>query len=332
MFDKIDDFKKNFDWINKVQPENFESAALTIFKYQSANNPIYKAYIEAIGVQPNKVKRMVDIPFLPINFFKTHKVLCQDVNADIYFESSGTTSTTNSRHYLVDTDLYRSSFLHHFHSFYGNPEDYIFFCLLPSYLERNNSSLVFMADELIKRSTYPESAFYLNEWEKLSIELEKTAKNKQKALLLGVTFALLDFSEAYPMDLSDVIVMETGGMKGRREEWTRHEIHDFLKEKWNLENVHSEYGMTELFSQAYSKGKGIYYPGNTMKISIRDRNDPLSNFESGSGCLNIIDLANIFTCSFIATEDMGKVHTDGSFEIYGRMDYSALRGCSLMAV
>lgn len=333
MFDNIDEFKRNFDWIGRIRSENFETAALSVFRFQSMHNPVYRAYLNAIGVAPHTVGTAQQIPFLPISFFKTHRVLCEGEKAALdYFESSGTTSTGNSRHYVVDKELYKACFLNHFRQFYGLPEDYVFFCLLPSYLERGHSSLVFMANELIRQSGHKESAFYLHDFEKLFIALQKTVAQGQKAILLGVTFALLDFSETFPMDLSSVIVMETGGMKGRREEWTRQQVHGYLKKQWNLPSVHSEYGMTELFSQAYSKGEGVYKTPSVMRVSVRDESDPLSNYHSGSGCLNITDLGNLYSCAFIATDDIGKVYQNGSFEVHGRIDYAALRGCSLMVV
>lgn len=332
MFDNINDFKRNFVWVERLKAADFEAAAQLIFRYQATENPVYKAYLKAIGVDFRSVSKWEQIPFLPISFFKTHQVLCEGYETDDYFESSGTTATGNSRHYLADKELYKACFLHHFQEFYGNPNDFVFFCLLPSYLERKHASLVYMAEELIQKSEHQESAFYLHDFEKLARNLEIAVKQKKKVVLLGVTFALLDFAEQYPMDLSSVIVMETGGMKGRREEWIRSQVHDFLKKNWNLASVHSEYGMTELFSQVYSKGEGIYRAPNLMRVSVRDQNDPLANYITGNGCLNITDLGNLYSCSFIATDDIGKVHPDHNFEVMGRIDYAALRGCSLMVV
>lgn len=332
MFDNINDFKNNFAWVSEINDSNFENAALTIFHFQASYNPVYRAYLQAIHISESQVNALSDIPFLPISFFKTHRVLCEGEEASEYFESSGTTATVNSRHYLPDLKLYETCFRHHFKTFYGNPKDYIFLCLLPSYLERGRSSLVYMANDLIKLSGQSESAFYLKDFEKLTEALEKIVHQGKPAILLGVTFALLDFAEFTPMDLSSVIVMETGGMKGRRKEWTRKQVHDFLKEKWALSAIHSEYGMTELFSQAYSKSDGLYQSQEIMRVSVRDENDPLSNFSKGKGCLNIIDLGNLYSCSFIATDDLGEVYSDGRFEVNGRIDYAALRGCSLMVV
>lgn len=332
MFDNIEDFKKDFNWVGQLNRANYEQAALTLFRFQAKKNPVYKAYIESIGIDQNTVQYADEIPFLPISFFKSHQVICSDFQANDFFESSGTTATVNSRHYFPDTKLYQTCFLHHFQAFYGAPSQYVFFCLLPSYLEREHASLVCMAETLIKKSNHRESAFYLHDFQKLSEELAKAIKTKKKIILLGVTFALLDFAEAYPMDISSVIVMETGGMKGRREEWTRPQVHEFLKEKWNLPAVHSEYGMTELFSQAYSDGEGLFWPANLMRLSVRDRDDPFSNFRTGNGCINVMDLGNLYSCGFIATDDLGEVNADGSFRILGRIDYAALRGCSLLSV
>ena len=319
-------------WPAQVNNDNFDAYALAVFLYQYKNNEVYNRFVTAINRKLEDVKSIADIPFLPISFFKTHKIVSGKFDTNLIFESSGTTSTQNSRHYIKSPQVYKNAFLKIFNEFYGAPQDYVFLCLLPSYLERGNSSLVYMADELIRESGRPESGFYLNEWQQLAATLKDLQGKKQKVMLLGVTFALLDFAEQYPMDLSGIIVMETGGMKGRREEWTRGQVHNFLKEKWNLADIHSEYGMTELLSQAYSLGNGIFTLPSTMKISVRDENDPFDLKMKGSGCLNIIDLANIHSCSFIATDDIAKIAADGSFEVLGRLDNSALRGCSLMVV
>jgi len=319
-------------WPAQVNNDNFDAYALAVFLYQYKNNEVYNHFVTAINRNVEDVKSIADIPFLPISFFKTHKIVSGKFDTNLIFESSGTTSTQNSRHYIKSPQVYKNAFLKIFNEFYGAPQDYVFLCLLPSYLERGNSSLVYMADELIRESGRPESGFYLNEWQQLAATLKDLHGKKQKVMLLGVTFALLDFAEQYPMDLSEIIVMETGGMKGRREEWTRGQVHIFLKEKWNLTDIHSEYGMTELLSQAYSLGNGIFTLPSTMKILVRDENDPFDLKMKGSGCLNIIDLANIHSCSFIATDDIAKIAADGSFEVLGRLDNSALRGCSLMVV
>lgn len=332
MFENIKDFNGNFNWVEQVETGDYGIAALTVFRFQAEKNPVYRSYLKAIGITPGSVNYYLDIPFLPVSFFKTHKVLCEGFETSLYFESSGTTATGNSRHYLPRPALYETCFRYYFESFYGQPEDYIFLCLLPNYLERGHSSLVYMAKDLIGRSGHPESGFYLHDFRKLAQTLSTVILKGKKVILLGVTFALLDFAEAYPMDLSPVIVMETGGMKGRREEWTRAQVHDYLKERWQLPAVHSEYGMTELFSQAYAYADGLYRAKGPMKISVKEETDPLSNATTGKGCLNITDLGNLYSCAFIATDDLGVVHTDGSFEVHGRLDYAALRGCSLMAV
>ncbi len=322
----------NNDWLNSINPHNFEERALGIFYFQQQNNALYKAYTDSLNINLNNVSNILDIPFLPIHFFKTHVVKTTDFETDLIFESSGTTNTQNSKHYIKNYELYKTSFLNTFNQMYGNPQEYIFLCLLPNYLERKNSSLVYMANELIRLSKYEESGFFLNEWEDLANRLRTFSQRNDKVILLGVTFALLDFATAYPMDLSNIIVMETGGMKGRKEEWTREQIHGYLKEQWQLKAIHSEYGMTELLSQAYAPKDGIYTPANCLKVLVREEFDPLTTWYNGRGVLNLIDLANVFSCSFIATEDLGKVNTDGSFEVFGRMDNSTLRGCSLMAV
>lgn len=328
----IEQLLNTVGWLQHIDNSNFDETALAIFKYQYQHNEIYKAYVDALKIQPEEITHIAAIPFLPISFFKSHTVLsaitAEDTN--LTFESSGTTTTINSKHYVKRPELYLNSFLHTFQQFYGNPESYVFLCLLPSYLERKNSSLVYMAEEFINRSEHAESGFYLNEWAELAQVLQ-SVKNK-KVILLGVTFALLDFAEQYPMDISHVIVMETGGMKGRREEWTREQVHGYLKQQWHLPAVHSEYGMTELLSQAYAKQDGIFECPPFLKMFVRDENDPFDVKAHGSGCLNIIDLVNIDSCSFIATDDIGKIATDNTFQVLGRADNSALRGCSLMVV
>jgi hypothetical protein len=248
------------------------------------------------------------------------------------FESSGTTGTINSRHYVRDIDLYRESFMSGFQLFYGSIKDWCIVGLLPAYLERKNSSLIVMVDALIKESNHPLSGFYLYEFKQVKELLIQLEKQKQKTLLIGVTFALLDFAEQFPIQLQHTVIMETGGMKGRRKELTRQEVHAALTKNFGINTIHSEYGMTELLSQAYSKGNGLFYCPPWMKVLVRDEEDPLIVNEQGRGVLNIIDLANIDSCSFIATDDVGIVYEDGSFEVHGRMDNSDMRGCSLLVV
>ena len=324
---------KNIGFLNDINVENFENIALEIFNYQYRNNRLYQEYTDAIGRSPSEVNAIEKIPFLPISFFKTHKVITGNwTEHALLFESSGTTGEVTSKHYVYDEQLYEQSLLKGFKQFYGSPSDYAILGLLPSYLERKTSSLVHMARVLMRESNHTACGFYLNEWDKLAAILQQLENEQQPTLLLGVTFALLDFAERHSINLKHTIVMETGGMKGRREEWTRAEVHSYLKKQLGLQQAHSEYGMTELLSQAYSKDDGVFYPSDTMKVLINDINDPLEVQRTGTGVLNIIDLANVHSCSFIATEDIGTVNSNNSFEVLGRMDHSALRGCSLMAL
>ena len=317
-------------WLRKIDTQNFSEFTRMIFQYQYTQNAVYHDFVKALGLDISRIREPEQIPFLPISLFKTHAVICGDVIPERYFESSGTSGMQNSRHYVKRPELYRESFMTAFQQFYGSPQDYIFLCLLPAYLERKNSSLVVMAETLIRESGHPQSGFYLYDWEKLAAVLQQN--HDRKVFLLGVTFALLDFAEAYPMQLRNTIVMETGGMKGRREEWTREQVYEYLRNQWHLDHIHAEYGMTELFSQAYSLGEGRFAAPPWMKVYVRDEQDPLAFSTSGRGVLNIIDLANADTCSFIATDDIGKIYPDGSFEVLGRLDHSALRGCSLMVL
>jgi phenylacetate-coenzyme A ligase PaaK-like adenylate-forming protein len=319
--------------IFKINDEKtFRDAALEVFHFQARHTPVYRDYLAALKTDPASVKEIEEIPFLPIEFFKSHTVLEEGLDAEIVFESSGTTGTVPSRHHVADAGLYRESFLRTFNSFYGSPEEICILALLPSYLEREHSSLVFMMDHLIRWSKHPDSGFYLDHLEDLSVILQKRNKDHQATLLVGVSFALLDLAEQHPMRFgSKMELMETGGMKGRRKELIRSELHQQLKEAFGLQNIHSEYGMTELLSQAYSGGEGLFHCPPWMKILIRDPNDPLSLLTPGhSGGINIIDLANIHSCSFLATSDLGKVHEDGSFEVLGRFDHSDIRGCNLL--
>lgn len=332
MYINIEHIKEKEFWLTEISNRNFESKAIALFHFQYVNCIIYRSFVDALGINPFNVNYLHHIPFLPISFFKSHEVVSGLFEPKIIFESSGTTGMQTSRHFLKDSKLYEKSFMLAFQKFYGKPKDYVFLCLLPSYLERGNSSLVFMANALIEESKHEKSGFYLDEWAQLAETLSELKKEGSKVMLLGVTFALLDFAEKYPMDLEDVIVMETGGMKGRREEWTRKQVHDFLKQQWHLDKIHSEYGMTELLSQAYSVGYGLFKPADTMRLLVRDENDPFDIRYSGTGCLNIIDLANIYSCSFIATDDIARLYPDDTFEVMGRLDHSALRGCSLMVV
>jgi len=313
--------------------EDFCEIALEVFKYQYNNNTVYQNFINSLRRDNSKIKSLYDIPFLPVEFFKNHKILTGNLLVEMIFESSGTTGSINGKHFVNDLGLYEESFLRSFKLFYGEPEEFLLAALLPSYVERENSSLIYMADHLIKKSRDFNSGFYKNNVRELFPAINKARAEGRKILLLGVSFALLGLAENHSPDLSGVIVMETGGMKGRRKELTRLHLHSILKEKFNVLSIHSEYGMTELLSQAYSKEDGIFYCPPWMKIIIRDPLDPLTlNNESGNaGGINIIDLANINSCSFIATGDLGKLQDDGGFEVLGRFDNSDIRGCNLLA-
>jgi hypothetical protein len=317
--------------IFSVTQENFDSLALEIFRFQFENNPIYNTFSKGLGKNLGNVNAVHEIPFLPVELFKTHKIYCGEKEPEIIFTSSGTTGQITSSHYVADVSLYEKSFRKGFEFFYGDISGWTILALLPSYLERNGSSLVFMADELIRQSKNAESGFYLHNYKELSEKLALLNSSGKKTLLLGVTYALLDMAEKFPQPLNNCVIMETGGMKGKRKEMVREELHEQLKKAFHVNEIHSEYGMTELLSQAYSKGEGIFNCPPWMKIKIREMNDPFSYTQHGkTGGVNIIDLANVYSCSFIATSDLGKMHEDGSFEILGRFDNSDVRGCNLM--
>lgn len=318
---------------NVDDKRTFLTAVLEIFNYQYDRSAVYQAFIKALGKKKDSVKTLEDIPFLPVEFFRNHKIVCEDLPVEKVFESSGTTGVVPGKHFINDLSLYEESFIKTFRLFYGDPTDYAIFAFLPSYTEREGSSLVYMADKLIKLSKNNFSGFYKGNNRAL-LQTIQTAKNEgHKIFLLGVSFALLDLAEEFSSDLSGSIVMETGGMKGRRKEIIRSELHALLKEKFNVSSIHSEYGMTELLSQAYSKGEGIFYCPPWMKVVLRDPQDPLTlyNESNKTGGINIIDLANINSCSFISTGDLGRIHDDGGFEVLGRFDNSDVRGCNLMA-
>ena len=307
-----------------------------MFQLQYQLNDIYRKYTDALGVKPAQVGRLEDIPFLPIQFFKNNTVSTTEFKPEIIFESSGTTGENISRHFVKYLSLYKKSFRDCFKIFYGNPADFCIIGLLPGYLERKNSSLVTMVHNLILESENSNSGFYLYDHEKLYRILIQNEFKKQPTLLIGVTFALIDFAEKYSIKLNCTTVMETGGMKGRKEEITREEVHSFLRKKLGVKNIHSEYGMTELLSQAYSGKDGIYRCPPWMKILIREEDDPFAITKMAAekrpakGLLNVIDFANLYSCCFIATDDIGKLYHNGSFEISGRRDVSDLRGCSLL--
>ena len=335
----------------------FNALALKIFFLQAEKNVVYKNFLKQLKIQPKSTSDIKDIHFLPIEFFKKHRIEDRRRKAEDgtqndglrhfvrrrqkLFLSSGTTGTNRSRHYVSDISLYEKSFTKCFELFYGNIEDYCLIGLLPSYMENKNSSLIYMTNHLIKKTKNKDSGFYLNNYEKLSKKLELLEGRKQKTILIGVSYALLDFAEKFPIKLKHTIIMETGGMKGRPRflsgsghgggEMIREELHHRLCNAFGIKNIYSEYGMTELLSQAYSGGKGIFHCPPWMKIIIRDTNDPFKIMENGlAGGINVIDLANINSCSFIATQDLGKLYSDGSFEVLGRFDNSDVRGCNLL--
>ncbi|SHJ30367.1 Acyl-protein synthetase, LuxE [Arenibacter nanhaiticus] len=309
----------------------FDALTLEVFKFQYRHNLVYREFCNHLGKTPDNTTIVKDIPFLPIEFFKSKKVITGTEKHQAIFTSSGTTGSEVSKHFVQDISLYEKSYLNAFKLFYGDIEEYCVLALLPSYLEREGSSLIYMAEDLIGKSKHPDSGFYLNNIEQLRETLKLLNQQNTKILLLGVSFALLDMAEEAPMALQNTIVMETGGMKGRKKEMIREELHALLKKGFGVPYIHSEYGMTELLSQAYSKGDGRFFAPNWMKVLIRETEDPLSLQEPGkTGGVNIIDLANLYSCSFIATQDLGKTHADGSFEILGRFDHSDVRGCNLM--
>lgn len=310
----------------------FEALALQIFQRQAVTNLVYAQYLSHIGCNVKHIKQLKDIPFLPVELFKNHVVSCYSAKEhSIVFSSSGTTSTQQSQHFVKDIGLYVESCRRGFAHFYGNITDYCVLALLPAYLERQGSSLVYMAADFIEQSKHQSSNFYLYDYPKLAVTLEVLQRQNQKTLLLGVSFALWDFAEQFPMDLSGVCIMETGGMKGKRPEITRHALHQILKNAFQVSAIHSEYGMTEMLSQAYSQGEGLFCCPPWLQVRVRETSDPFSWAKQGqTGAICVIDLANWHSCSFLALSDLGKTYPDGSFEILGRMDYSDMRGCNLM--
>ncbi|MBD3638622.1 MAG: acyl transferase [Crocinitomicaceae bacterium] len=314
--------------IFSIQTESeFEEMAIRAFQFQADGCEVYRSYIDLLGVNPKEVAKVSDIPFLPISFFKTHEVKSYNGAAELIFTSSGTTGQKRSQHHVADPALYQLSFLKGFERFYGHIEDYVVLALLPSYMENDQSSLIYMVDHLIELSRDKDSGFFLNDYERL-IEIVQTRSDK-KIILIGVSFALMDLAEKYSPDLSSCIVMETGGMKGRRQEITRSSLHENLKSAFHVENIHSEYGMTELLSQAYAVSDGIFQSPPWMKVFLRNTTDPFQFIDKGSGGINVIDLANIYSCSFIETEDLGRYNNTG-FEVLGRFDNSDIRGCNLL--
>lgn len=311
---------------------DFVSCALQVFNDQYHNNSTYQTYCNYLKKTPENVKSLQEIPFLPIQFFKSKTVYC-GAAPDFYFSSSGTTGSSTSKHYLKNLSNYESSFREGFKQFYGDIASYCIVALLPSYLEREGSSLIYMAEDFIKRSKHPLSGFYLNDYQALYDTLTELESRKTKTLLLGVSFALWDFAEQFPMKLKYTTVMETGGMKGRRKELIREELHQILCQGFGVDHIHSEYGMTELLSQAYSKGEGVFNCPPWMKVLVRDSEDPFNYVPKGkTGGINVIDLANLESCSFIATEDLGRTTPSGGFEVLGRFDHSEIRGCNLLVI
>jgi hypothetical protein len=323
--------------IEKIESVDFNELALEIFHFQYKYNTVYQKYVDARNINPSAVSSIGKIPFLPISAFKTQQIKTGEFEPEIIFESSGTTGDTSSKHYVRSLTLYEQSFIKSFTKIYGDVSSYAILCLLPSYLERGNSSLVYMADKLMKISAHPHNGFFLYNFDDLALKIKTLESNQTKTLLIGVAYALLDFGALHPTALKHTTIMETGGMKGRKKEISKAELHKELSSHFSLSEIHAEYGMTELLSQAYSVGDGIFEPGYGMQIQIRQDDDPtqLQSFETSNdvaltGGVNIIDLHNLFSCSFIATDDLGKLYPNGNFEILGRIQNSDIRGCGLM--
>jgi len=313
--------------------KQFEKMALKVFRFQYENNLVYKEFCELLKIEKGNVKSLKQIPFLPIQFFKSHEVISNSNPIQETFSSSGTTGMITSKHLITDVSLYEESYRNAFSEFYGNIEDYAVLALLPSYLERQGSSLIYMVKDLITLSNNADSGFYLHNYDELISKLIELDSSGQNAILIGVTYALLDLIEKQNFQLKNTIIMETGGMKGKRKEMIREELHEILFKGFGVSSIHSEYGMTELLSQAYSLGNGIFECPNWMTILIRDTEDALSYVATGkTGGINVIDLANINSCSFIATQDLGKKYSNNSFEVLGRFDNSDIRGCNLMVL
>lgn len=316
--------------IQELTPNQFKELALELFQYQAKNNSVYCDFLTHLNIDVQKIANLKSIPFLPISLFKTHKLKTNNFEPEITFLSSATAGQKQSNHFVKSTEIYEESFIKGFENLYGPIKNLKIFGLLPSYLERSGSSLVYMVKKMIEISQFEESGFFLNDFEALKNAILTSEKEKQPYLLIGVSFALLDFSEKFNFSLNHAIVMETGGMKGRRKEITRSELHETLKNSFGVKQIHSEYGMTELLSQAYAKQNGIFETPPWMKVFVRETNDPLATLTKGRGGLNIIDLANVDSCAFIATEDLGNLYPNGTFEVLGRFDNAEVRGCNLM--
>jgi len=321
------------DIFTSSNQKQFDKMALKVFRFQYENNLVYREFCDFLKTEVQKVKTIQQIPFLPIQFFKSHSVVSNTNPIQTTFTSSGTTGMVTSKHLVTNVSIYEESYRKGFSQFYGNIEDYVVLALLPSYLEREGSSLIHMVDDLIQLSNHPDSGFYLNNYDELIEKIIQLDQSGQNVILIGVTYALLDVIEKHSFQLENTIIMETGGMKGKRKEMIREELHQQLCNGFGVESIHSEYGMTELLSQAYSLGEGVFECPSWMQISIRDTEDALSYVREGkTGGINVIDLANINSCSFIATQDLGKKYSNGSFEVLGRFDHSDIRGCNLMVV
>lgn len=309
----------------------FEAVALQVFRKQASESKVYKRYLSFLKKDPEEIHQLTDIPFLPIEFFKSHRIVSSDRNTEKIFTSSGTTGDSTSSHHVCDIQYYQESFQKGFEFFYGPASEFATLALLPSYLEREGSSLIYMVDDFIGNSRYPQSGYFLYNHQELYDTLTSLKKNGTPTLLIGVTYALLDFAESFTIDFPELIVMETGGMKGKRKEMIREELHQTLRRAFGIQKIHAEYGMTELLSQAYSKGDGLFCSPPWMKVLIRDINDPFGYLGEGqTGGISVIDLANVHSCAFLATQDLGRVNSKGFFEVLGRFDQSDARGCNLL--
>lgn len=321
-----------FSFFNIQNDDEFAKAALSVFHFQYDRNPIYRSYCMLLHKTKENVGSLAEIPFLPVSFFKTHIVKCGDFTPELVFRSSGTTGMEQSQHFIKDAALYRQSLLEGFRYFYGNPSDYTFLALLPNYLEQKNSSLIYMMETLMHESGSADNGYYLYNHEDLCKKLFQLREKQQKTILWGVTFALLDFVADFQIGFPDLIVFETGGMKGRRKEMVKEELYAILKSAFQVSNIHSEYGMCELLSQAYSKGDNLFATPPWMRLRLRNERDPLDESDTvDTGVINVIDLANLYSCSFIATEDLGRRHEEG-IEVLGRLDHAQIRGCNLMVL
>lgn len=323
----------DFHKIFKIQTEDeFRTAAIEIFQFQYKNVPVYRKFCQLLNTNPDSVKRIQDIPFLPIEFFKSQNILAQNHHTETVFVSSGTTGQITSRHYVASLKLYETSFMKAFNRVYGSVSEYTILALLPSYLERKGSSLIYMVNHLIEETKNIHSGFYLHEMEELAHKIHYLESQNKKTILIGVSYALLDLIENNQFQLKNTIIMETGGMKGRRKEMIKKELHNILKTGFGVQEIHSEYGMTELLSQAYSTGEGKFETPPWMRILTRDTEDATTYIVEKTGGINVIDLANMYSCAFIATQDLGRTYPDGSFEVLGRFDSSDIRGCNLMVL